>query len=167
MDRTLYAATVGDGIYASTNGGNTWQFINTGLVGLNIREFKLAGSPNTDYVLFAAPTGRAIQACSVPSSWTRVLNRSIQLAVIATSPEFTTDQTVLATIIPANYSISTDGGFTWINRGNPAATIVHDMAISPGRAREIFLATSRRGIFYSGNSSTSFTIMWRIRQQRQ
>jgi photosystem II stability/assembly factor-like uncharacterized protein len=157
-DRTIYAATIGDGIYASANGGDSWQTINTGLVGLNIRELKLAGWSNTDYALFAAPTsGGLFRRAASQSSWKRVLKETIKLAVVAPSPDFTTDQTVWAADTTGKLRVSTDGGFTWIDRGNPAAAVIHDMAIAPGGAKEIFLATNRRGIFYSANSGTSFT----------
>ena len=45
LDATVYAATRGDGVYASTNRGNSWQLINAGLVGTTIGELKIAGSP--------------------------------------------------------------------------------------------------------------------------
>src|SRR4029077_4370340 len=53
--------------------------------------------------------------------------------------------------------ISTDGGGSWVDHGQPAAAVIYDMAIAPGGAKEIFLPTSRTGIFYSANSGKSFS----------
>ena len=158
LDNTVYAATSGDGVYASTDRGNSWQPINTGLAGKTISELKIAGSPYGGHTLFAAPTtGGLFRRTSTQSAWTQVLSASIKLTVVTPSPDFTTDLTVLAADTTGNLRISTDGGISWVARGNPAAARIYDMAITPGGAKEIFLATSRRGIFYSANLGTSFT----------
>ncbi len=158
LDNTVYAATSGDGVYASTDRGNSWQPINNGLAGTSISELKIAGSPSGGHTLFAAPTtGGLFRRTSTESAWTQVLSSSIKLAVVTPSPDFTTDLTVLAADSAGNLRISTDGGLNWLARGNPAAARIYDMAIAPGGAKVIFLATSRRGVFYSANSGISFT----------
>ena len=160
LDRTVYAATSGDGIYASTNLGNSWQAINTGLVGRTIGELKIAGSPYGGHTLFAAPTtGGLFRRTSAQSAWTQVLSTTIKLRVVTPSPDFTTDLTVLAADAAGDLRISTDGGLSWVDHGKPAAAVIYDMAIAPGGAKVIFLATSRRGIFYSANSGGSFKNM--------
>jgi photosystem II stability/assembly factor-like uncharacterized protein len=158
LDSTVYAATRGDGVYASTNRGNSWQLINTGLTGKNITELKIAGSPYGGHTLFAVPTtGGLYRRTSTQNSWTQVLGPSIKLTVVTPSPDFTTDLTVLAADATGNLRISTDGGISWVEHGNPAAAVIYDMAIAPGGAKVIFLATSRPGIFYSANSGNTFT----------
>ena len=77
--------------------------------------------------------------------------------MITPSPDFATDLTVLAADATGDLRISTDGGNSWSDLGNPAAAVIYDMAIAPGGAKEIFLATSRRGIFYSANGGNSFS----------
>ncbi len=157
LDGAVYAATRGDGVYASTDRGDSWQLINTGLSGLNIGELKIAGSPHTDYVIFAAPTtGGLHRRAASANAWTSVLAQSVKLAVVAPSPDFSADATVLTADLSGNLRISTDGGHTWVGRGNPAASVVHDIAIAPGGAREIFLATGRPGLFYSNDAGASF-----------
>ena len=38
IDRTVFATTLGGGVYRSTNRGNSWQFFNIGLSNLYLRE---------------------------------------------------------------------------------------------------------------------------------
>ena len=160
LDGTVYAATRGDGIYASKNRGNSWQLINTGLTGKNISKLRIAGSEFGGHTLFAIPTtGGLYRRTSTQTAWTQVLGSSIKLAVVTPSPDFATDLTVLAADTAGNLRISTDGGLSWVERGNPAGAVIYDMAIAPGGGREIFLATSRPGIFYSANSGASFKNM--------
>jgi photosystem II stability/assembly factor-like uncharacterized protein len=160
LDGTVYAATTNEGVYASTNRGNSWHLINTGLTATatNIAELKIAGSPYGGHTLFAAPaTGGLYRRISTQSAWTQVLSPSIKVTTVTPSPDFTTDLTVLAADASGNLRISTDGGSSWVEHGNPAAAVIYDMAIAPGGGKEIFLATSRRGIFYSANSGNSFS----------
>jgi len=160
LDGMVYAATRGDGVYASSDHGNSWKLINTGLPGKNINELKIAGSPYGGHTLFAAPTtGGLFRRASTQSAWTQVLSNSFKLTVVAPSPDFTTDLTVLAADATGNLLISTDGGLSWVARGSPVGAVIYDMAIAPGGAREIFLAASRPGIFYSANLGASFKNM--------
>jgi photosystem II stability/assembly factor-like uncharacterized protein len=157
LDGTVYAATLGDGVYASADRGNSWQLINTGLSGKNVSELKIAGSPFGGHTLFVAPTtGGLYRRASTQSAWQQVLGTSIRVTVVTPSPDFTADLTVLAADAAGNLRISNDGGLSWVMLGNPAGAVIYDMAIAPGGAREIFLATSRRGIYYSANSGASF-----------
>jgi photosystem II stability/assembly factor-like uncharacterized protein len=158
VDGTVYAATHGDGVYASSDRGNSWQLINTGLGGANIGELKIALSTSGGHTLFAAPTsGGLFVRASGQNAWTQVIATSTKVTVIAPSPDFATDLTVLAANSAGNLLQSTDGGLSWIPRGNPAAAVIYDMAIAPGGAREVFLATSRPGVFYSADGANTFT----------
>jgi hypothetical protein len=157
-DGTVYAATRGDGVYASTNRGNSWQQINTGMNAKAIGEMKIAGSRFAGHTLFAAATaGGLYRRASNQGAWTRVISPTIKITVIAPSPDFATDLTVLAADAAGNLRISNDGGLSWVELGRPAGAVIYDMAVAPGGAKEIFLATSRRGIFYSSNAGKSFT----------
>ena len=51
----VYAATSGDGIYNSVDGGGNWVRFNDGLTNLNIRALAIARGPQT--TLYAATPG--------------------------------------------------------------------------------------------------------------
>lgn len=145
-------------VYASTTRGDAWSLINTGLVGLDIAEFKIAGARNTPHTLFAAPTsGGLFRRASTSANWTAVLDTTHRVNVVAPSPDFATDATVIVADDQGSLWRSTDGGLQWNALGNVAAgATVNDIAIAPGGAQEIVLATSLPGIFYSNDAGQSF-----------
>ena len=159
LDGTVYAATIGDGVYASPDRGNSWTLINTGLRGTSVKKLKIGGAPNSDYALFAAlATGGLFRRTASEATWTEVLPTSIKVAVVAPSPDYTTDLTVLVADIAGNLQRSTDGGITLANLGNRVSAIAYDIAIAPGGgAHEIFLATSLSGVFHSADAGATFT----------
>ena len=55
----LYAGTDGDGVFKSTNGGENWNAVNTGLTNTNV--FALAIDPKTPTIVYAA-TGAGVFA---------------------------------------------------------------------------------------------------------
>lgn len=156
IDHTIFVATFGNGIYQSSNQGNSWQPFNTGLGGKMITKLVIAGQ-GPDYVLFASlPNGALYRRSSTETAWQRILDQSFAVTVIAASPDFTQDGTVMVTDASGNLRISSDGGFNWISLGNPAGAIVYDMAITPGTTKEIYLATSA-GVFRSSDLGYTFT----------
>jgi len=160
IDRTVFAATNGDGVYQSSNRGNSWRPINTGLLSLNIKELKIAKLGSTDYVLFLISGSDVLyRRTSTQTSWSKVRGPSTaatETSKIAVSPDFTLDTTVMTAEPSGKLQISIDGGFNWVDKGNPTGATVYDLAIAPGGAKEIFLATSS-GIFYSDDSGNTFT----------
>lgn len=157
-DHTVYAATRGDGIYQSLDGGNSWRLFNTGLGNLNITDVRIGGSKHTDYRLYASRgAGGLYRRASTQTSWSSVLSATIKVSALATSPDFTQDATVMTADTTGRLRISRDAGTTWTDLGNPASAMVNEIAIAPGLANEIFLATSRSGIFYSADAGATFT----------
>jgi photosystem II stability/assembly factor-like uncharacterized protein len=159
-DNTVFVTTLGTGpgVYKSTNRGNSWQPFNTGLLNRHVTELKIARSGATDYVLFLAPGGGELyRSSSTQANWSIVLEpSSAMISVIAVSPDFMQDSTVIVARTTGNLLISTDGGTQWNDKGIPADAIIYDIAIAPGNAKEIFLATSD-GVYYSNDRGDTFT----------
>ncbi len=155
-DHTVFATTKGDGIYRSLDQGNTWEIFNTGLFNLRVNKLTIAKLGNNNYVLFLSTlNGQLYRRSKTDAAWTRVQNVSAGIKLVAVSPSFTTDLTAISVNKSGGLLKSTDGGFTWSGIGNVSGSTVHDIAISGGNPKEIFLATSN-GIFYSNDTGITF-----------
>ncbi|WP_374953041.1 WD40/YVTN/BNR-like repeat-containing protein, partial [Nitrosomonas ureae] len=157
-DQTVFAGLKGrGGIYRSTNRGDSWESYNTGLGATNliVRKMEVAES-STDYVLFFTDAnGSLFRRSSTNANWVQVLDKTNKVTVIAISPDYATDNTIVIASDTGYLQKSTNGGNDWINLGNPTGTIIYDMAIAPG-GEEIFLATPSFGIFYSSDGGSTF-----------
>lgn len=156
VDRTVFVAT-GSGIYKSSNRGNFWQPFSEGLSNNKyIVKMEIAGSEN-NYALFsAAGDGSLYRRTNTETTWKQVFTESADINLIAASPNFTQNQTVIVGNISGAIKLSTDGGLTWIDKGNPTGATLYKIAIAPGTAREIFLATSN-GIYVSNDLGDTYT----------
>lgn len=108
-------------------------------------------------MLFLMPgQGELYLRAKADTSWTQLLGSANGVNLVAVSPEFAQNTTVMIMNTSGDLRISTDGGNNWIEKGNPVIAKTYDFAIAPGDAREIFLATSN-GVFYSNDSGNTFT----------
>ncbi|MBP6367671.1 MAG: hypothetical protein KA343_10260 [Nitrosomonas sp.] len=159
QDNTVFVTTLGNGtgVYKSIDRGDSWQSFNTGLINRHVTGLEIAKSGADTYVLFLAPgDGELYRSTSTQADWTKVLDPSgTPIGAIAISPDFMQDNTVVIAKSPGNLLISADGGIQWSDKGNPVNAIIHDIAIAPGNAKELFLATSE-GIFYSNDWGETF-----------
>ncbi|MER2511601.1 MAG: hypothetical protein ABTQ25_04135, partial [Nitrosomonas ureae] len=158
-DQTVFAGLKGKGgIYRSTNRGDSWESYNTGLAASNliVKKMEVAES-STGYVLFFTDANGALfRRSGSNANWAQVLDKTNKVAVIAISPGYATDNTLVIASSAGDLRKSTNGGNDWIDLGSPTGgIIIHDMAIAPGGAAEIFLATPS-GIFYSSDGGSTF-----------
>lgn len=157
-DKTVFATTLGDGVYRSVNRGNSWQLFNTGIANKYLKgNLEIAKVGSTDYVLFLAPGhGELYRRSSSETSWIKLLGTTAGVSIVAVSPNFAQNTTVMTASTSGNLQVSIDGANNWVDRGNPTGAITYGIAIAPGPTREIFLATSS-GVFYSNDLGITFT----------
>ncbi|PSJ15808.1 WD40/YVTN/BNR-like repeat-containing protein, partial [Nitrosomonas supralitoralis] len=157
-DQTIFAGFKGKiGIYRSTNRGDLWEPYSTGLAPSNkiVKKMEVAET-STGYVLFFADANGALfRRSNADANWIQVLDKTNKVTVIAISPNYATDKTLLIASSAGSLRKSTNGGIDWTNLGTPTGTVIYDMAIAPGSS-EIFLATPNFGIFYSNDGGSSF-----------
>jgi photosystem II stability/assembly factor-like uncharacterized protein len=118
-DRTIFAAgTYGNGIYRSSNGGTSWQSINSGLSSNGRMVSTLAISPNyaADRTLFATTGGDGVyRSTDSGLSWSGVSQGlpDRYMASLVISPGYAADRTLFASSSSGVYR-SMDGGGTWV-----------------------------------------------------
>ncbi|WP_295628162.1 hypothetical protein [uncultured Nitrosomonas sp.] len=158
-DQTVFAGLKGKGgIYRSTNRGDAWESYNTGLAASNliVRKMEVAESSSGYVLFFADANGALFRRTNTNANWVQVLDKTNKVTVIAISPDYATNNTLVIANSTGYLKKSTDGGNNWVDLGNPTGTIIYDMAIAPGGATEMFLATPSFGIFYSSDGGSTF-----------
>ncbi len=115
-DGTLFAGSLEDGVFRSSDGGRQWSAWNFGLMDLRI--LCMAVSPNfaSDEMLFAGTQsgifrstngGRAWREVELPVGFTTILS-------LALSPNFAQDATIFAGTEKRGLLRSMNGGQTWV-----------------------------------------------------
>ncbi|MBY0475306.1 MAG: hypothetical protein K2Q13_09645 [Nitrosomonas sp.] len=158
-DQTVFAGLKGKGgIYRSINRGDSWEPYNTGLAASNliVRKMEVAESSSGYVLFFADANGALFRRANTNTNWVQVLDKTNKVTVIAISPDYATDNTLVVASDTGYLRKSTNGGNDWTELGNPTGTIIYDMAIAPGSAAEMFLATPSFGIFYSSDGGNTF-----------
>ena len=156
-DYTVFAATRGDGIFQSTDKGDSWRRFNTGLAGMNVKELRVGGSRSSGYTVFAATnSGGLFRRSARDARWSRVLENAVKVNVTAVSPDYAQDGTVLVATDTGHLLRTTDRGATWRDLGDLAGSAIYDVAIAPGRAQEIFVAAAGSGVLYSNGGGVTF-----------
>ncbi|WP_293005263.1 hypothetical protein [Nitrosomonas sp.] len=158
-DQTVFAGLKGKGgIYRSTTRGDSWEPYNTGLAAWNmiVRQMEVAESSSGYVLFFADANGALFRRANTDANWVQVLDKTNKVTVIAVSPDYATDNTLVIASSTGYLQKSTNGGNDWSVLGNPTGSIIYDMVIAPGNAAEIFLATPSFGIFYSSDGGSTF-----------
>jgi photosystem II stability/assembly factor-like uncharacterized protein len=161
---TLYAGTWSDGVFKSTNDGEDWRAVNTGLSNRYVHILAIAPllpgtDPTTSVVLYAGTDRGVFKSINSGENWgtvntglpaTDVVNT---LAIAPTLPE-------VAPVEPATlyagteYGVfkSTNGGKNWItaNTGLTVPTNVQILAIDPLTPTILYAGTGY-GVFKSTN----------------
>jgi photosystem II stability/assembly factor-like uncharacterized protein len=175
-DNTIVIAA-GGGVYKSTNRGNTWTAISTGLTSNALADLRtIAFSPAyaADSTLFLGTGREGIwRSTNGGASWTAInTGHSPQRDVgsIVISPNFATDRTLFTGCPSWQGFKSTNGGdswtmyqfnIDWIDEGNRINPDVWAMAISPGFSADgtLFAGTFGTGVLKSTDASATWSIV--------
>jgi len=143
---TLYAGTHHGGVFESTNGGSSWNAVNTGLTDTSV--LALAINPTTPTTLYAGTnSGGVFQSTNGGSSWSAV-NTGLpfpDVSALAINP--TTPTTLYAGTLGGVFE-STNGGSSWnaVNTGL-ASLRVQALAINPTTPTTLYAGTDDGGVF--------------------
>ena len=154
---TLFLASNGDGIYKSTDQGESWDRVNAGLGRADVR--LVVSSPRTSDVAFAAGgTTGLFRTSDGGSTWEAITAfGDISVRSIAFSPE--PDGSVMLGDAEGGVHRSEDGGETWLTSALDGAGPVQAIAVSPAFDSDgtFFVGSEQAGIFKTTDAGSSFT----------
>ena len=157
-DHTLFAATWGDGVFKSTDGGASWFAVSYGLTDLTVKA--LAISPQIgDNTIFAGTNAGVFKSTTYGLYWVST-PLTYPIHALAISPGYAGDQTVFAGTWGYGVFKSTDGGANWTQIVSGLTDLyVYSLALSPGfTGDDIVLAgTGSAGIFRSTDGGLSWS----------
>ena len=153
-DNTAFVATSGDGVYRTTDQGESWTKVVAGLDRLDVHVLSVSSSYTTDSrVLAAAESGGAWRSVDGGNQWQMVLSESVVITALAElgNPAGTA---IVAGDTDGNVWRSGDGGRLW--------EIVHELSGAGGvtsiavDANVIYVGTSQGGLYRSPDAGVSF-----------
>jgi photosystem II stability/assembly factor-like uncharacterized protein len=150
---TLYLGSA-DGVFRSTNGGDSWTMICSGLSGHII--WPLAIDPLNPSTLYAGTTGAGLlRTTDAGHSWTHFYGR--QVSTLAIDP--VTPSTLYAGLGISGVSRTTNSGESWTpaSDGLPEYEYVTKLAIDPQRPSTLYAAMRSSGMFRTTDAADSWT----------
>ena len=165
-DKTLFVASAGDGIYRSTDGGDSWQKVNAGMDSPKISKLSISTDFINDRRLLAAvASGGVWRSDDGGDSWSRVLTEGVQVADFAEVSGSNGQPIVIAGDSMGRVWRSEDNGRLWeIVYQLPEAIVISSVA---GRANELFLGTRDNGLYRSNDSGYTFSRVDEFRSLRR
>ncbi len=152
---TVYAGTYG-GIFRSTNGGGTWNAVNTGLS--NTAVYALAIDPMNPTKAYAGTFGGGVfKSTNGGGSWSTVNTGLSNTTVYALAINPQNTETVYAGTYGGIFK-STNGGGNWnaVNAGL-SSTTVYALAIDPQNTGTVYAGTDGGGVFKSTNNGENWS----------
>ncbi|BCS54462.1 hypothetical protein GSVR_27700 [Geobacter sp. SVR] len=136
--QTIYAGTANDGVFKSTNGGNSWSAANNGLTGNALHVYSLAINRANSQIIYAGTSSGVSKSTDGGSSWTEILG-NLMINSLAIDPSH--PLTVYAGTRNGVFK-TTDGGSTW-NSTEGSIDFVDSITIAPTDPTAVYALTSR------------------------
>ena len=155
--QTIFAGTVGFGVFKSTNGGATWSPMN-GWLNNPTSVSALAIDPANSQTIYGATLGGGvIKSTDGSLSWRAVNSGLTTTTVSSLAIDPKSSHTVYAGTFDSGVFKSTNGGGTWsaMNSGLANAS-VQTLAVDPTDGQTIFAGTAG-GVFKSTNAGVSWS----------
>jgi photosystem II stability/assembly factor-like uncharacterized protein len=143
----------GDGLFASTDSGSTWNTL--GNAGNSL--FTLAADPNTPAILYAGGAG-FFKSTDSGSHFT-AMNKGFPSTlpfVVAIAVDPTKPTTLYAATYGNGLFQSTDGAATWTSVGALRSSLVWTVLLAPGQSSTVYAGTVGAGVYQSLDSGRTF-----------
>lgn len=165
-DKTVFVATAGDGVYRSSDSGQSWTLVNTGLESLDISKLSVSDDFTSDgRVLAAAASGGVWRRSAGFDYWQLALTENVQITGF--SEQFTPGQGVVIFAGDSRGRVwrSDDNGQLWeVVSELPNRSAITSIAAS---GEVIFVGTTEQGLFRSDDSGHSFSRVDQLRSVRR
>jgi ligand-binding sensor domain-containing protein len=150
----VYAAIYGDGIFASTDQGNTWQEASNGLA--NRYVYALTSHPSDPEKLYAA-SDRVYKSTDAGGAWIPTGNGLTSTEINCLTIVTDAPQVILAGTSDKGIFRSTNGGDSWQQSNSGLSSmVVWSLAVSHTDSRVLFAGTNG-GVFRSDDRGASWT----------
>lgn len=150
--RTIYIATLGGGVFKSTDNGVGFHAVNTGLQALNVPTLVMA--PNDPDLVYAGTESGVYKTTNGGASWQATSETGLPLALVMDPA----NSNVLFAGFNGGLRKTIDGGATWVNAaaglGSPQ---VFSLAIDPRNSQVVYAGTTGQGAFKSVNGGATWT----------
>jgi photosystem II stability/assembly factor-like uncharacterized protein len=157
IPRTLYAGTDQEGLFKSTDGGETWVAVNNGLPGLRV--WRLAIDPQLSSTLYATIAGAGIfKSVDGGGTWSAAqtgIPPSVRMSVLALAIDPQTPMTLYAGTNGDSLFKTTDGGASW-SRSGPMNT--QAIVIDPQNSSTVYAGTDLQ-LFKSTDGGANWTTL--------
>jgi photosystem II stability/assembly factor-like uncharacterized protein len=151
---TVYAATVGGGLFRSDDAGSSWRNLAPGLVN------SVSVDPNRSGVVYAA-FGNNLANMSVRKSidggatWTTVFSTTAAIFNIAI--DSTNSDILYASTVGHGAFKSTDGGQHWSSMPSLTPQAIWKIALDPTNTQVLYAGTNQDGIWKSTDAGNTWT----------
>jgi photosystem II stability/assembly factor-like uncharacterized protein len=148
-----YASAVGGGVFKSTNGGQSWTAVNTGLDNLDTDGLIL--DPANPETIFVAAGQAIYRSDNAAQTWTR-MRTSFRSRALAISSQGSAKGTWYAG--GGGMFKSTDAGHTWtaIADGLPSPVLIRSLAVDPSHPEVVYAGTEGSGLYKTGDGGKSW-----------
>lgn len=147
-DRTLFAGTLGAGIYRSSDASDAWQPANHGLSDLTVRGLAVSPAFATDGIVLVATDGGLFLSTDDGATWTQA-SELARATAVALPPAFASDGSAFAAGPRPQVVGTTDRGRVWTQLGETVfADAIPQFVPGPAYAAgdELFAAATDAGV---------------------
>ena len=175
-DRTLYAGVLGEGIYKTVDGGETWQTVNNGLTRFAKRYILdplppfLAISPNykIDKTVFAGTAEGLFKTVDGGKQWQKLEGSAYDgngyVIGIAMSPNYQNDRTLIISVRGKGLFKTVDGGAAFVKIGHDLINNNHFLRLiefSPAYFIDNTIFGAREELFQSTDGGNTWNLITR------
>lgn len=151
---TVWAGTVGGGLFKSPNGAGTWMSRSTGLRALEV--FALAEDGETPPVVFAATNGGLFTTADQGQTWAPSPTPVAATAVNVLASDPTSPTTIYAGTDRDGLLKTVDGGHTWSRmHDGPGDPSIAALVVDPTPAGALYAATEN-GVRKTGDGGVTW-----------